>query len=106
MEIKLTPGELHIANQAYDDLGLDNRLNILQEELGEAVAAVSHFRRGRKNSQSELAEELADVLVVISSLFPLLEADVMYWVQRKFNRLQERLNNIATESVWGSCDSR
>ncbi len=96
MEIRLTDTEAQTANKAYEKLGLANRLNILQEELGEAVAAVSHFRRGRLNAQSELAEELADVLVVIATLLPQFEPDIMYWVHAKFERLNDRLKKLET----------
>lgn len=44
--------------------GLQNRLDLLQEECTELAAAISHFRRQRDGSDAEWMEELADVFIV------------------------------------------
>lgn len=56
------------AHAAMSTYGLGSQIQILQEELAEALVAASHFRRGRMGAREELMEELADVLIVVDQM--------------------------------------
>lgn len=57
-----------LARQAVRHFGLDAQLQILQEELAEAIVAISHLRRGRCGSREDLVDAIGDVLVMIDQL--------------------------------------
>ena len=57
-----------LARQAMRHFGLDAQLQILQEELAEAIVAISHLRRGRCGSREDLVDAIGDVLVMIDQL--------------------------------------
>lgn len=78
-----------LALAAMRHYGLENRLNQMQEELAEAMAAINHWRRGRSGAREELAEELADVLVVMEQLRVELGPEIERWVAEKKERLSK-----------------
>ena len=51
-----------LARQAVRHFGLDAQLQILQEELAEAIVAISHLRR------EDVVDAIGDVLVMIDQL--------------------------------------
>lgn len=57
-----------LARQAVRHFGLDAQLQILQEELAEAIVAISHLRRGRCGSREDVVDAIGDVLVMIDQL--------------------------------------
>ena len=54
-----------LARQAVRHFGLDAQLQILQEELAEAIVAISHLRCG---SREDVVDAIGDVLVMIDQL--------------------------------------
>ena len=86
--------------RALDAFGLSDRLRLLQEELCEAAVEISHFERGRIYGRDHLAEEIADVLVMIDEVWTELGADVEPWIARKRARMLERIaDRIAANEV-------
>lgn len=81
--------EALLAQAAMRHYGLENRLNQMQEELAEAMAAINHWRRGRPGAREELTEELADVLVVMEQLQVELGPEIARWVAEKKERLSK-----------------
>ena len=79
-----------LAAEAMRHYGLENRMFQMQEELAEAMAAISHFRRGRENAREEVAEELADVSVVLEHLLVEFGPEVARWRAIKKERLRAR----------------
>ena len=79
-----------LATEAIRHYGLENRMLQMQEELAEAMAAISHFRRGRENAREEVAEELADVSVVLEHLLVEFGPEVARWRAIKKERLRAR----------------
>ena len=77
--------------------GEDHQLNKMQEELGEAVTALSRFTNERTTERlGELSAELADVLVLIdqlASFYPDLPRGIDAYrkakVQRQLKRIEE-----------------
>ncbi len=84
--------EKQLLMRALKRYGVDNQLMLMQEELAEAITAISHFRRKRENGMSEVAEELADVSIVLDQLKYVFGEDIERWRQKKLKKLRLRLN--------------
>lgn len=93
--------------------GKSHQLNKLQEELGESVTALSRFTADRSLKHlGELAEELADVLVLLDQLrflMPGLERGMDYYryakARRQIKRIQEEIINESETSLRNAVDS-
>lgn len=83
--------EDQLLSAALTHYGIDNQLMLMQEELAEAITAISHYRRKRENGREELAEELADVSIVLDQLKNVFGEDIQFWRQKKLNKLREKL---------------
>lgn len=81
--------------EARIQFGEENQMNVAQEELAECVAAISRVKRGRPDAIENLAEEIADVKVVIRQLELIfaLENRVNFHFDRKVERLEQRIKN-------------
>ena len=63
------------------------------EEVGEALVALNHYRRGRLDDKSKVIEELGDVIVVCEWLATLIDGDTEQlhgFVVQKLVRMAER----------------
>lgn len=82
--------------RALKHYGMPHQINILQEECGELVAAISHYRRNREGALDRLISELADVIImtrqITLSIGPSL---VLEAIERKLARLNARLDEEA-----------
>ena len=78
----------------------EGQIPILQEECAECISALARFLRGRTDS-GPVAEEIADVIVSMMSVIPLLgvEDEVKKQMERKLNRLQNRMRGIQWEHL-------
>lgn len=81
---------------AIKEWGVELQLLMLQEECGELISAVSRYWRKRENSFLKLAEEIADVEIMIEqtkqALFYGLDVDRVNIAKRKkLKRLADRL---------------
>ena len=89
-----------VCSDAIAHYGLDQQLNILQEECGELVAAVSHFRRSRDGSRAGLVTELADVIIMTHQICMAIgDEDVDLEVRKKLGRLVERMGKDRLEEL-------
>ena len=71
--------------------GEPKQLDQLQEECGELVAAVNHYRRGRITKE-ELAEEVADVLIMCEQVKRIVGPEhVTRWKRAKLRRMRDRI---------------
>lgn len=97
--------------QIADHYGLDEQLNILQEECAELIQAASKYRRTER--PSNLYEEIADVRIMLDQIEYLLdkkysplgcysESNYLYFSENKIKRQLERIQN---ESELGHKDS-
>lgn len=79
--------------RAIEVLGIDNQMNIAQEELCELGAAISRVKRGRPGARENLIEEIADALVVIWQLQIIFDQDgkVAEIFEEKVKRLAKRI---------------
>lgn len=75
--------------------GLENRLRLLQEELCECGVEVNHYFRNREGAREHLTEEIADVILMISEVWPEFGNEVDAWLKQKslrcMNRIEARL---------------
>jgi len=73
--------------------GMDSQLNILQEECGELIVAISKLRRSKYRRKSYVAEEIADVRIMINQIVLGLEIEkqVEKFTLLKLKRLEKRL---------------
>ena len=85
--------------QIADHYGLDEQLNILQEECSELIQAVSKYRRTRTTA---IVEEMADVYIMLAQITYLLNKEVAscdvekyisLWEEKKIRRQLERIQN-------------
>jgi NTP pyrophosphatase (non-canonical NTP hydrolase) len=80
--------------------GLTSQLRQAQEECGELVAAVNQADRGREGAVDKLAEEIADVTIMMAQARIIVGgALVDRWIDRKLERLEGRL--AAAEAARG-----
>ncbi len=80
-----------LLQQALDRWGASKQMRLLQEECAELTAMVNRFERGRA-SGLQVAEEVADVLIMCAQARRILGAEVVdKAVARKMARLAERL---------------
>jgi len=88
--------------QIADHYGLDEQLNILQEECAELIQAVSKYRRTGK--PSNLYEEITDVKILLQQIDYLLDKKnsecgiysanaYNYFSEMKIKRQLERIQN-------------
>jgi NTP pyrophosphatase (non-canonical NTP hydrolase) len=71
------------------------QLNQTQEECAELIAAINHFRRGKKGDRyQDLCAEVADVKIMIEQLCIILDRESIEKVMiEKLSRAKERIEN-------------
>lgn len=73
--------------------GVETQLRLLQEECGECVAAVNRFARGRDETRSQLAGEVADVIISALQVYTLLGGSAVdAAINEKISRLISKLD--------------
>lgn len=88
-----------LAQKAFHAHGLEAKLEQLREEMSEAIAAISHWKRGRAGALDEVAEELADVLIVAEQLMVVLDDDVSRWLALKRQALFAKHIHVNAEDA-------
>jgi NTP pyrophosphatase (non-canonical NTP hydrolase) len=84
----------NILLQAVEHYGAKNQAGQLMGEMGELAAAVTqHFFQGRDRAK-EIAEEIADVQIMLEQMILHLdiEEEVARWRSSKLKRLESRMN--------------
>lgn len=85
-----------LAQLAVEAWGRDEQMRQAQEECAELVSALNQHRRGRI-SADDLADEVADVAIMLAQLAILLgEERCLSAVRRKAAKLQRHLDGAAT----------
>ena len=79
--------------RAISKKGVEHQLSILTEEMGECIAAISHYQRRREGSYSEMMEEMADVLVCLMQFYLRNGENISYHWGQKMQRLKKRLED-------------
>lgn len=76
-----------------DKEGVEPQIRQAQEECAELITALNHFCRGRNGARHEVAEEMADVEILMLQLRKIFKNDkvVDSWKQEKLSRLAKSL---------------
>lgn len=96
----MSPTEVY--QKAIDKWGRRAQLEMAQEEASELSLAVrKHIRKDSKETLLHLAEEIADVEIMIDQMrfmFPSIEKEVTSFKTFKLDRLAHRIKNDTFES--------
>jgi NTP pyrophosphatase (non-canonical NTP hydrolase) len=79
-----------VASAALEKWGLEAQLRMLQEECAELIVAISHLTRGRDKALREVAEEMADVRIVLDQCWTAFE-ESEYYMRIKVDRLRKNM---------------
>ena len=93
MHIIKTPEEDAALESAVNMWGLEDQIGMVLEEIGEFFSVLNKHRRGRSSAE-EVAEEIADVIIMMCQMAKAFGGD--YYVQAQINAKMQRL--IATIS--------
>lgn len=96
-----------ILHRAINTYGCEAQTDMAIEEMSELTKALLKNRRAEKSpdlfdyitTENEIAEEMADVVIMLWQLFLMHSntENVRYWVDRKIKRLAERLDRKENE---------
>lgn len=82
---------MNIYEEALDTWGEASQIAMLAEECSELAAAALHLLRGRK-SEEEVAEEAADVEIMLEQLRVIMGEEIDEWKRKKIYRLRQVLD--------------
>ena len=80
---------MDLFSKALKVFGVNKQLDMLQEECGELIVAVNHFRRGRiDDGCNSLINEIVDVDIMLEQMKRLIDKSVYESIKReKLERL-------------------
>lgn len=90
--------ERQILKDAVETFGIQNQLAMLQEECAELIVAISHYKRGRPGSTTNLSEEIADVHIMMNQIILATNLCVEFFKEQKLQRLKERIMKFNNQS--------
>ena len=73
MDKKLEERLIESAIEAVNTFGAPQQMRHTQEECAELIASINHWFRGREGSEEEVAEELADVIIMCAQMCDIFE---------------------------------
>ena len=89
---------IKLYNDAINKWGEDAQVNMMYEECGELITAISQFKRGR-TSHHDVMTELADVSIMVEQIATMMNyEDFEKEKDRKLMRLRERLEKYGHNS--------
>lgn len=92
--------------QIADHYGLDEQLNMLQEECAELIQAASKYKRRKLiDDYQHIVEEIADVEIMIAQVKYLLKMYDYHVDGVKEEKIKRQLERIQNESELGHKDS-
>lgn len=94
----LLPLPDNIFKQAVDTYGADNQIGMLHEEIGELLAAINQYGRGRVKKDA-VVTEIADVMIMCEQMAEIFgREDVEAEKKRKIQRLAEKLEEASPKN--------
>lgn len=86
---------LRIYHEAIDHYGMENQLEMVQEECSELIQAISKYKRLKSiKTINNIVDELVDVHIMVNQLRVMLSIplyDLNNQIDYKLNRLQQRI---------------
>jgi len=96
-----------IYEQAVDLWGVNSQIDMVIEEMGELIVALSHYRRGRAD-KGKVAEEIADVQFMLEEMAYIFGHEgIKKWREIKELRVRELIKEELTigEEAWTKSDA-
>ena len=93
----MIPVNSYVVQRSIEHYGKDVQSTVCMEECAELIQAISKEKRG-KSDKSNLAEEMADVIICIEMLkqiYNITEDEIYSWVINKQERIIERIKKDA-----------
>lgn len=88
----------NIFKQAVDTFGADNQIGMLHEEVGELLAAINQYARGRVNKDA-VVTEIADVMIMCEQMAEIFgREETETEKKRKIQRLAEKLEEASLKN--------
>jgi len=82
-----------IYKRCMEAWGFDAQARVCQEECAELIVAISHLSRRREDAVMEVAQELADVYIMVGQMIEYLGPDIVeHIVNCKLMNVEEKLN--------------
>lgn len=94
MDKKLEERLIESAIEAVNTFGAPQQMRHTQEECAELIASINHWFRGREGSEEEVAEELADVIIMCAQMCDIFERsgyDMEKVIFKKLDKLDEQI---------------
>lgn len=89
---------IELYQKALSKWGEEAQINMVYEEIGELLTALSRFKRGRAN-HNDIMTELADVSIMVEQIATLMNYDDFEKEKNfKLNRLKERLKKYGNNN--------
>lgn len=93
--------EDNIYKKIVDKWGVESQLNMVTEEIGELLQAISKFRRSynkpdevKTKAYDHLCEEIADVENMINQMREMFDAELIdKYKKEKLERISKKLDN-------------
>jgi NTP pyrophosphatase (non-canonical NTP hydrolase) len=83
--------DITLLQDALELWGSEAQIDMAQEEIGELLTKIGHFKRGRCDKWA-VAEEIADVMLMMEQISYLFDRKyVECWLELKSTRLRERI---------------
>jgi NTP pyrophosphatase (non-canonical NTP hydrolase) len=96
----MTKSQIAKCKQIAEAYGISQQLDILCEECAELIQAVSKVRREIPNADDMLADELADVSIMIAQILSLMDDDDTTKLNKIINtKLDKQLELIKERNV-------
>lgn len=84
------------AKKAVNTFGTKQQMRHTQEECAELIVAINHWFRNRENSEKEVADELADVIIMCAQMIEAYES-AGYNMEEFILKKLDKLNSQITE---------
>lgn len=88
----------NIFKQAVDTFGADHQIGMLHEEVGELLAAINQYARGRVKKDA-VVTEIADVMIMCEQMAEIFgREETEAEKKRKIQRLAEKLEEASSKN--------
>ena len=90
---------MDLARELVKKYKKEKQLSMAQEECAELIVAISHYKRGRKNAETEIREEMADVGFVIYQLMVITKMTSVEMAERIVEKYERNKKREEEENV-------
>lgn len=83
-----------LISKSINYYGKDAQTTVCMEECAELIQSISKLKRYGVYDTSNLAEEMADVLIcieILKQVYSVTDAELQEWIDKKQGRIDERM---------------